>query len=131
MCIHPYFPQARRYGPSQVGRQQRRAVARRAFAEEAARELSTEEVDILKEAKKAENGNTRNGSVFCKETENVLEEVNDEICHDDAYNDTKHDAEEVDVDEIARDKNVEKVIVSAVTMPIKTKINVETEIIEK
>ena len=49
----PHFPQERRFGPSKVRRKQKRAVARRAFAEEAMRELSTEEVDVLKEAENA------------------------------------------------------------------------------
>ena len=59
-----------------------------------------------------------------KNTEKVLKEVTDEICADSAYN----DAEEVDLNELARDKIVEKVIVSAVT---KVKANVENEIREK
>ena len=60
-------------------------------------------------------------------TEKVLNEVTDEICADSAYN----DAEEVDLKELARDKIVEKVIVSAVTKPIEEKADVEIEIREK
>ena len=52
--------------------------------------------------------------------------VNDEICSDNAYD----GAEEV-AHELARDKNVEKVIVYAVTRPIEKKIDVEEEIREK
>ena len=127
----PHFPQEHRYGPSKVRRKQKRAVARRAFAEEAMRELSTEEVDVLKEAENAENGKTRTDGLFGKETETVLKEVDDEICPDDAYNGTENEAEEVDAEELARDKNIEKVIVSAVTKPIEKKFDVEEEIRDK
>ena len=62
---------------------------------------------------------------------NVYSEVNDEICSDNAYHEPLVETEEVDEDELARDKNVEKVIVYAVTEPIEKKVDVEQEIREK
>ena len=46
---------------------------------------------------------------------NVYSEVNDEICSDNAYHEPVVETEEVDEHELARDKNVKKVIVYAVT----------------
>ena len=128
----PYNPSVRRNGPSQVRRQQRRAEARRTFAEDAKKELSTEEVYVLKEAENAENGKASNCCIeLNKEAENVFQEVADEICSNDVYDKDNHETEEVDTDELARDKNVEKVIVYAVTEPIEKKSDVEAEIREK
>ena len=62
---------------------------------------------------------------------NVYSEVNDEICSDNAYHEPVVETEEVDEHELARDKNVEKVIVYAVTEPIEKKMDVEQEIREK
>ena len=50
-----FIPQSsrRRNGPAQARRHQKRAEERRVFAEEATKELSTEEVDLLRQAERA------------------------------------------------------------------------------
>ena len=112
-----------RNGPSQVRRRQKRAEARRVFAEEAMKELSAEEVSVLKKAEKVEKDTTRKGcGEAIKEAENAYQEVADEICSDAAYKQASNETEEVDADELARDKMVEKVIVYAVTEPIEKKV---------
>ena len=45
------------------------------------------------------------------------------------YDQAKNETEEVDVDELARDKTVEKVIVYSLTKPFEKKLGVEEEII--
>ena len=127
----PLIPQWHRNRPSRVRRQQKRAEARRLFAEEARKELSAEEVEILEQAEHAELGKALKLNEEAKETVNVYSEVNDEICSDNAYHEPVVETEEVDEDELARDKNVEKVIVYAVTEPIEKKVDVEQEIREK
>jgi hypothetical protein len=130
----PYRPHLHRYGPSRERRRLKRAEARKIAAEEAANELSTEEVEILKLAEKAENEAAKiaaNTSVeTTKETENVYKEPTDEICSDSEYQ-AEHPVEEVDTAELARDKIVEKVIIYPVTKPIEKKSEVEEEVKEK
>ena len=127
----PLIPQWHRNGSSRVRRRQKREEARKLFAEEARKELSAEEAKVIEHAEKAENEKASDLNEDPKETVNVFGEVSDEICSDNTYHEPKAETEEVDKDELARDKNVEKVIVYAVTKPIEKKTDVEQEIHEK
>ena len=124
--MHPRFKKPE--GPSRQRRREKQAAARVA-AEVTEKTVLTEKAkDITVEVKDQcaeEIGETANSAI--KDTEKVLKEVTDEICADSAYN----EAEEVDPKELARDRKVEKVIVSAVTKPIEEKADVENEIREK
>ena len=53
--------------------------------------------------------------------------VSDEICPDSVYEEAKNDDEEVDLDELARDKIVTKVLICAVTKPIEKTSDVQVE----
>ena len=77
-----FIPRRHRNGPSQVRRRNKRAEARKTFAEKASEEVSTEEADILNPAQVAEEGNS-SGRVL--EDADVLKEVTDAICPDTAY----------------------------------------------
>ena len=57
--------------------------------------------------------------------------VSDEICPDSVYEEVKNDDEEVDLDELARDKIVTKVLICTVTKPIEKTSDVQVEIREK
>ena len=120
-----------KHGTFRARRQQKQAEACRLFAEEARKELSAEEVEILEQAEHAELGKALKLNEDAKETVNVYSEVNDEICSDNAYHEPVVETEQVDEHEPDRDKNVEKVIVYAVTEPIEKKMDVEQEIREK
>ena len=127
--LHPHLKKAE--GPSRQRRRKKRAAARVAAEATFAAEktvLTEKSEDITVEVKDqctVEIVETANSGI--QDTEKVLKEVTDEICADSAYN----DAEEVDPKELARDKIVEKLIVSAVTKPIEEKADVENEIREK
>ena len=125
-------PKGSRMSPSRNRRMQRRMETRKLFAEEALNNLSTEKMDVLDAAAEAEKDtiateqNTRN----CI----LEEELHDE---DLTYNVPvcttagSDDSEEVDEEELKRDKVVEEVIISAVTEPIEDEERVKNEVYEK
>ena len=88
--------------------------------------------DVLDQAEKAERTAVKNFVQRDVEiTENVLNEVSDEICCDKDYEENVDETEEVDIEELARDKLVEKVTIFSVTKPIEKKEDVEAEIRDK
>ena len=98
---HPLHvhPQKHRNGPSRERRRQKRADIRRKDAEQALASLSTEELEVLAIAEKAEQDAPRVGSIDnCEIQVNGSNEPNDEICSDSEYQ-TLNTAE-TDVEEI-------------------------------
>ena len=98
-------------------------------AEEASKELSAEEVELLNMAEKAEENSSKVKSKNA-ETVKVCREPIDEICPDSDYQ-QETPAVEVDEAELARDILVEKVLVYPVTEPIEKKADVEQEVRER
>ena len=72
-----FIPRRHRKGPSQVRRRNKRAEARKTFAEKASEEMSTEEANILNLAEMAEEDNS-SGKVL-EDAENVLNKLTDAI----------------------------------------------------
>ena len=78
---HPqHVPEKRRNGPSRERRRLKRANARKLVAEEAFNSLSTDEVEVLAIAEKAEREAARNDPKDTSERK-----VNDEFCSDSDY----------------------------------------------
>ena len=120
------------------------ATSRQAAEEVATRKATEDEEAIARQAteevtarKAAEEANARKAAVeatankAAEDASNVNSEVNDEFCSDSSFHEPVVETEEVDEYELARNKNVKKVIVYAVTKPIEKKIEVEQEIREK
>ena len=106
-----------RNGPARQRRRERRTESRALAAAKAVKDLSEEEARVLELAEEAANNsgdiniseNQKNSSNTVEVTENPTDEL---------YPDDDYEAEEVDEDEIARNKLVEKILVYPVTEPI-------------
>ena len=122
----PQFPRTRN-GASYQRRLLKRAEARIKAAEEAAKEISVEEAEILDVAEeafgKANNGVEESaGEAALRPTVNNANALEDEVCPDREYNDQTNDSLDtaesaVDRAEAARNRIVKKVIISPVTEP--------------
>ena len=105
---HPQHvpPQKHRNGPSRERRRQKRADARKTAAEQALDLLSTEEIEVLAIAEKAEKELSRIYSKDdCEMKVNAPTEPNDEICSDREYH-VQNTTEEV-VEEIVIEPDCE------------------------
>jgi hypothetical protein len=132
----PQIPRTRN-GASYQRRLLKRAEARIKAAEEASKEISVEEAEILAVAEEAfvqaNNGVEETaGEAPLRHNDVIAKPLEDEVCPDKEYNESIVTAESaVDHAEAARDRIVKKVLISPVTEPNEKKESVEKEILAK
>ena len=118
----PQIPRTRN-GASYQRRLLKRAEARIKAAEEASKEISVEEAEILAVAEEAfvqaNNGVEETaGEAPVRHNDVIAKPLEDEVCPDKEYNESIVTAESaVDHAEAARDRIVKKVLISPVTEP--------------
>ena len=136
--LPPQIPQARNGASTSYQRRLlKQAEAKSKAAEEAPKDISVEEAEIIDLAEEAfvqaKNGVEESaGEAALRPTVNNAKPLEDEVCPDKEYNESIVTAESaVDHAEAARDRIVKKVLISPVTEPNQKKESVEKEILEK
>ena len=144
-CVTSPPVNTRHVSPSKRRRMNRRAESRRLFAEKAKYDLSTEELSVLVAAEKAVdnhvNTNKVEESIEASNDSHVTQneascQVNMVQAIKDCENDPEEDVEEIDIDELEKDRLVSEILIYAVPpsdcrIPMQGVNEVQQEIREK